>query len=80
MAEESSITIPQSLNTLAINVRYVDRVEANVYSQMHLISQLIWPCPSTKIPTPGVMKFTISVNLSLVIITIYLVRLIYAWK
>ena len=29
----------------------------------------IWPCPSTRTPVPGVMKFTISVDPSLVIIT-----------
>ena len=31
-------------------------------------------------PAPGVMKFTILVDPSLVIITIYLVCLIYAWE
>ena len=33
-----------------------------------------------KTPGPGVMKFTILVDLSLVIITTYLVCLIYAWE
>ena len=33
---------------------------------------LIWPCPSTRTPALGVRKFTILVDLSLVIITIYL--------
>ena len=35
--------------------------------------------PNTRITAPGVMKFTILVDLSVVIITIYLVCLIYAW-
>ena len=33
-----------------------------------------------KNPAPGVMKFTILVDPSLIIITTYLVCLIYAWK
>ena len=33
---------------------------------------LIWPCPSTRTPALGVRKLTILVDLSLVIITIYL--------
>ena len=36
--------------------------------------------PQQKNPCPRVMKFTISVDPSLVIITIYFVCLIYAWK
>ena len=36
--------------------------------------------PSTRIPAPGVMKFTILIDPSLVIITTYLVFLIYAWE
>ena len=36
----------------------------------------IWPCPSARTPAQGVMKVTILVDPSLVIITIYLVCLI----
>ena len=36
--------------------------------------------PSTRIPTPGVIKLTKLVDSSLVIITTYLVSLIYAWE
>ena len=39
---------------------------------------LSWSHPVTRPPTPGVMKLTISVNSSFVIITVYLVCLIYA--
>ena len=39
---------------------------------------IIWPRPSTRTPAPGVMKFTNWVEPSLVIITTYLVCLIYA--
>ena len=35
---------------------------------------------STRTPTPGVMKFTILVDPSVVIITTYMVCLIYAWE
>ena len=37
-------------------------------------------CPSTRTPTPRVMKFTILVDPSLVIITTYLVCLIKDWE
>ena len=37
-----------------------------------------WPCPSTRTPTPGVMKFIILVNPSLVISTIHLVCMDHA--
>ena len=40
----------------------------------------MWPSPSFRTPTPGVMKFTILVDPSLVIITIYLDCLINAWE
>ena len=36
--------------------------------------------PSTRIPVPGVMKFTILVDSSLNVITTYMVCLIYAWE
>ena len=36
--------------------------------------------PSTRTPAPGVMKFTILLHPSFVIITIYLVSLINAWE
>ena len=36
--------------------------------------------PCTRTPAPGVMKFTIFIDPSLVIITTYLVFLIYAWE
>ena len=36
--------------------------------------------PNIRTPALGVMKFTILVDLSLVIITLYLVFLIYAWE
>ena len=39
-----------------------------------------WPRHSTGKPTPGVMKFKILVDPSLVIITTYLVCLINAWE
>ena len=39
---------------------------------------LIWPCPNIRTPALGGMKFTILVNPSLVIITLYLFCLIYA--
>ena len=40
----------------------------------------IMPHPSTRTPAPGVMKFTILADPSLVIINIYLVCLIYSWE
>ena len=39
---------------------------------------LHWPCPSIRTPAPGIMKLTILVDPSLVIITTYLVCLINA--
>ena len=47
---------------------------------MHFHSRLIWPHPSTRITSLGVMKFTILVNPSLDIITIPSVCLIGAEK
>ena len=41
---------------------------------------LIWPNPSTRIPAPGVIRFTILVDPSLFIITTYLVCPIHAWE
>ena len=40
----------------------------------------IWPCPSTRTPAPGVMKFAILVDPSLVIIIIHLVCLNHAYE
>ena len=40
----------------------------------------MWSWPSTRAPAPGVMKLTILVEPSLVIITAYLVCLIYVWE
>ena len=40
----------------------------------------LWPRSGTRTLSPGFMKFTVFVEPSLVIITIYLVCLIYAWE
>ena len=61
---------------IAINVLYIDRVEDNTYS----LKWLIRPRPNIRTPALGVLKFTILVDPSLVIIIIYLVCLIYAWE
>ena len=39
---------------------------------------LVWPCPKTTLPAPGIKKFTTFVDPFLVIITIYLVCLAHA--
>ena len=52
-------------------------VEKKIFKE---ITHFIWPRPSTRTPAPGVMKFTILVDPSLVIITTYLVCLINAWE
>ena len=54
---------------------YIDRVEDNTYSLYDLYGHAL-----TLEPLPGVMKFTIWVDFSLVIITLYLICLIYAWE
>ena len=46
--------------------------------QFHYMT--LWPRPCTRTPAPEVMKFTILVDLSFVIISTYLVCLIYAWE
>ena len=51
----------QSLNTVAINVLYIDKVEDDAFSLYDLYG-------STRTHTPGVMKFTILVDPSLVIV------------
>ena len=66
----------KSLNTIAIDVLYIDRVEDNTYS----LKWLIWPRPNIRTSAMGVLKFTILIDPSLVIIMIYLVCLIYAWE
>ena len=48
--------------------------------KMHLDNMTNTAMPQHKTPAPGVMKFTMLVYFSLVIITIYLVCLIYAWE
>ena len=58
-------------NTIAINVLYIDRVEDNMTYMATLYH---------KNTCHRAMKFTILVDPSLVIITIYLVCLIYAWE
>ena len=47
---------------------------------MHFHFMTYMPKPQHKNPCPGVMKLPILVDRSLVIITIYLVYLIYAWE
>ena len=47
---------------------------------MHFHYMTYMARPSTRTPAPGVMKFTILVARSVVIITRYLVCLIYAWE
>ena len=47
--------------------------------QFHYMTS-IWPRPCTRTPAPGVMKFIILVDSSLVIITTYLDCLIYDWE
>ena len=52
-------------------------VEKKMFKEiMHFHYLTLWPRPCTKPPAPGVMKLTILVDPSLVIITTYLVYLI----
>ena len=44
------------------------------------IYKLVWPHPRARTPAQGVIKFTILVDPSLVISTLYLVCLIFAWE
>ena len=49
-------------------------VEKGIFKNIRIFTMtLIWPRPSTRTPVPEVMKFTILVDPSLVIITIHLV-------
>ena len=47
-------------------------------STFPFLNKYIWPRPSTRTPAPGIMKFSIKVDHSLVIITTYFVCLIYS--
>ena len=58
-----SMVASLSLNTIAINVLFIDRVEDNTYS-LHDI----WPHPNTRTAAPDAMKVAILVDPSLVII------------
>ena len=58
-------TVLKSLNTIAINMLYIDGVKDNAYLYGHAPAQD--PLPQ------GSWNFTVLVNISLVIITIYLV-------
>ena len=60
-----------SLNTIAINVLYIDGLEDNAYS----LKWLIWSHSNIRIPASVVLKFTILVDLALVIINLFLVCL-----
>ena len=58
-------------------------VEKKIFKEVmhfHYMTSLYGHALAKKKPDPGVMKFTILVDPSLVIITIYLVCLIYAWE
>ena len=56
----------KEIYTIATNVLYIDRVEDTTYS----LKWLIWPRPNIRTQAPGVMKFIILVDPSLVIKTI----------
>ena len=69
------ITIVYTLFDLCLGV---EKKNFKEIMQFHYLSYMTMPLHTT--PTPGVMKFTILVNPSGVIITTYLVCLIYAWE
>ena len=63
----------ESFNTIAINVLYIDRVEALYNFYGHTLAQEL-------LPGGGVIKFTILLDPSMVIITVNLVCLIFGWE
>ena len=58
-----------SLSVLCLGV---EKKKFKIYKKMHFIIRLRWPHPCTRIPAPGVMKYTLMVDPTLVIITIHL--------